>query len=395
MVCLFLQIADESIVYGADRLSNSNDCKRRKVKCNGQVPCERCHKLTINCEYAPNYSIRDPYLRTMQEHIESLQQQVNDLYSRFHLAGLNVAGQSYPMQQQIAGPNQSFDPSIQNQTIPFTRQSMTNSGGYQYGQTPGNSPYPSASAPRTGEPSPMPNTPYSPLQTLANAQSGNAHRMHENKDPVWSMELGDVVAVVQNLNNVDRALAACLDLPQILATAQSLFSFVDSVRRTGLMKGEKAGPDAMNGLSVDLLKMTFAVSLYCSDPNRIPEAQLLAQNVKSKLGDYVFETGDGRTVALFLLVAIMSIRDSGDGAAAQRALNIAVNTMKETGLDLDDVPNWTVPSASKPQLLALVQYIERFQREQLEQLDGEEKSMHLTSTGNRQRSMQTSTSQKV
>ncbi len=32
----------------------SNECKRRKIKCNGQTPCQRCGNLSLDCVYAPN-----------------------------------------------------------------------------------------------------------------------------------------------------------------------------------------------------------------------------------------------------------------------------------------------------------------------------------------------------
>ena len=31
-----------------------NECKRRKIKCNGQTPCQRCGNLNLDCQYAPN-----------------------------------------------------------------------------------------------------------------------------------------------------------------------------------------------------------------------------------------------------------------------------------------------------------------------------------------------------
>jgi len=33
---------------------NSNECKRRKIKCNGNQPCQRCGNLNIECVYASN-----------------------------------------------------------------------------------------------------------------------------------------------------------------------------------------------------------------------------------------------------------------------------------------------------------------------------------------------------
>lgn len=31
-----------------------NECKRRKIKCNGNTPCQRCGNLNLECLYAPN-----------------------------------------------------------------------------------------------------------------------------------------------------------------------------------------------------------------------------------------------------------------------------------------------------------------------------------------------------
>lgn len=32
----------------------SNECKRRKIKCNGQTPCQRCGNMSLECVYTPN-----------------------------------------------------------------------------------------------------------------------------------------------------------------------------------------------------------------------------------------------------------------------------------------------------------------------------------------------------
>ena len=60
-----------------------NECKRRKIKCNGQSPCQRCGNLNLDCVYAPNCCNGFKDSREYQEmagHIASLQEQVNMLY---------------------------------------------------------------------------------------------------------------------------------------------------------------------------------------------------------------------------------------------------------------------------------------------------------------------------
>ena len=31
-----------------------SECKRRKIKCNGETPCQRCGNLSLECLYVPN-----------------------------------------------------------------------------------------------------------------------------------------------------------------------------------------------------------------------------------------------------------------------------------------------------------------------------------------------------
>jgi hypothetical protein len=39
---------------GGLTIEESNECKRRKIKCNGQAPCHRCGRQHIECVYVEN-----------------------------------------------------------------------------------------------------------------------------------------------------------------------------------------------------------------------------------------------------------------------------------------------------------------------------------------------------
>ncbi|KAH7375289.1 fungal-specific transcription factor domain-containing protein [Plectosphaerella cucumerina] len=62
-----------------------NECKRRKIKCNGETPCQRCGNLNLACLYAPNCcsnSFRESdEFKEMAAQLASLQEQV-DLLSQ-------------------------------------------------------------------------------------------------------------------------------------------------------------------------------------------------------------------------------------------------------------------------------------------------------------------------
>lgn len=63
-----------------------NECKRRKIKCNGETPCQRCGNLQLECLYAPNCCANGNFKDTedfkrMNAHITSLQEQVDGLFA--------------------------------------------------------------------------------------------------------------------------------------------------------------------------------------------------------------------------------------------------------------------------------------------------------------------------
>lgn len=95
-----------------------NECKRRKIKCNGQNPCQRCGNLNLECVYAPNCctGFKDSHeYREMQAQTALLQDQVSMLYH--DLSSLRAQlGQPPPppMQQQQPSP----PPMMQQQTTP-------------------------------------------------------------------------------------------------------------------------------------------------------------------------------------------------------------------------------------------------------------------------------------
>ncbi|KAI7193563.1 fungal transcriptional regulatory protein [Hortaea werneckii] len=91
-----------------------NECKRRKIKCNGQTPCQRCGNLNLECVYAPNCcnGFKDSHeYKEMQGHVASLQDQISMLYH--DLSSLrSQLGQPPPppIQQHVQQPQQHQPP---------------------------------------------------------------------------------------------------------------------------------------------------------------------------------------------------------------------------------------------------------------------------------------------
>ncbi|KAI1073778.1 hypothetical protein F5B20DRAFT_565791 [Whalleya microplaca] len=65
-----------------------NECKRRKIKCNGEKPCQRCGNLNLQCLYAPNCcstNFKDSEeFKQMTSQVNHLQEQVEILFNNMN-----------------------------------------------------------------------------------------------------------------------------------------------------------------------------------------------------------------------------------------------------------------------------------------------------------------------
>src|SRR5579862_65796 len=109
-------------------LESSNECKRRKIKCNGNTPCQRCGNLKLECQYAPNCcsnGFRDSdEFKQMNAQIASLQDQVNNLYDNLNALRLREGtsmGEPRPLERSVSMSQYSVNngsPSVRQQPTP-------------------------------------------------------------------------------------------------------------------------------------------------------------------------------------------------------------------------------------------------------------------------------------
>ncbi|KAK6858209.1 hypothetical protein PG995_005908 [Apiospora arundinis] len=103
-----------------------NECKRRKIKCNGETPCQRCGNLNLQCLYAPNccstnFKDSDEYkdmastVTRLQEQVETLFTNMNNLRSEtLRLAPIHDRILPVPTTTLSAGTPASTSPSSQS-----------------------------------------------------------------------------------------------------------------------------------------------------------------------------------------------------------------------------------------------------------------------------------------
>jgi hypothetical protein len=280
-----------------------NECKRRKIKCNGQTPCQRCGNLNLECVYAPNccngFKDSQEY-KDMAAHMSSLQDQVNVLFENVNTLraalGQSAPQQMPPQQQQqpsLPPPSHTstpIDPSLQNHSFgglpraPSSAHmsvspSQTKSRSYSIQQQPQTS-YRGPTSNEfsfgvadnslqtmgitEGKPEPNGNDVHavqpssSPGQLERNMQLIQA--VHEEKDPIYTVSKEEALRLCRVYEDEMGLMYPVLDIQTVMQYTERLYSFIDAARRNGFIQQGLPGSDAINDENTIILKMIIAAA---------------------------------------------------------------------------------------------------------------------------------------
>jgi hypothetical protein len=303
-----------------------NECKRRKIKCNGQTPCQRCGNLNLECVYAPNccngFKDSQEY-KDMASHMASLQDQVNILFENVNTmrAALgqpapppNVAQQiSQQQQQQASLPPPShtgtpIDPSLQNHTFGLPRGPPSSTMSMSPSQTKSRSFSIQQQQSQTSYRGPTSNefsfgVADNSLQTMgitegkADANGDNVHALqpstspgqvernlqllqavHEEKDPIYSVSKEEALRLCRVYEDEMGIMYPVVNIPTVMEYTERLYSFIDAARRNGLVQQGFPGADAIDDENTIILKMIIAC------------ASTMEGSGSSELGHSIFES---------------------------------------------------------------------------------------------------------
>lgn len=294
-----------------------NECKRRKIKCNGQTPCQRCGNLNLECLYAPNccnnFKESDEF-KHMSAHLSSLQQQVDDLFHSLASLRTHVDVQSNgsigtPFAHQDYPPMLPPPPSARSRTKSFSkhprfhgptanafnlgvaRSSLQTMGitGADDGEGDGD-----AEGAATNDPTPRTSPPY--------AHAFVAKRpLHANKDPIWSISKQEAMRLVHVWHEEQGIMYPILDMDKLLRYTEMLFSFVEAAARSGLMQGALPGADAIMDNQTSVLKLVLAITLVMEGGGKDALGEKLFENVQNVIERILSEPVSLQTISLLTL----------------------------------------------------------------------------------------------
>ncbi|KAK6582460.1 hypothetical protein PZA11_004868 [Diplocarpon coronariae] len=263
-----------------------NECKRRKIKCNGNTPCQRCGNLNLDCQYAPNCCTNgfkeSEEFRQMNANIASLQEQVDNLYANLSAlrAGadglsfmapsedsisvsrpptLSPAGRYRPMQKHpsFRGPTSSAF------SLDVAKNTLHNMGYQGLGADEGAI---------TSDATPIGSPPPVTAQLLT---------VDKNpcKEPIWQISKEEMIRLCRVYEEQMGLMYPVLEIERIIIYGTNLYNFTDAAVRNGL--ASLSLPEtSIHDDQLLVLKMVLACATVAEGHGRSEIAYRLFESVR-------------------------------------------------------------------------------------------------------------------
>ncbi|KAK5120941.1 hypothetical protein LTR85_005725 [Meristemomyces frigidus] len=369
-----------------------NECKRRKIKCNGQTPCQRCGNLNLECVYAPNCcnGFKDSLeYKEMANHITSLQEQVNALWSDLSNLRAQLGHPPPPPMQQQQQQQQHMvqqppppppaqhqqhqtpiDPSLQSAPYPSHRPS------YSMPQASPGAPVaqmsPNLTRPKSHSQNQQPSfrgptsdefnfgVAKSSLQTMGitghegtedgsglagvgTADPSPAHSpptrnraqflqsYHADKDPIWGISQEETMRLCSVYEDEMGLMYPILDINKVMAYATKLHRFMEAAHRTGLMQQGMPGSDSIDDEDTNILKMVLATALTVEGSGRSDLGRRLFEYVQPAIDDLLLGSVGLKGIRLLTMTATYEFQRDNEGTA-WRIIGLTARLCIEMGL---------------------------------------------------------------
>jgi hypothetical protein len=254
----------------------------------------------------------DREFRSMKSHIDTLQEQVNTLFTNLNSLCQEKQSESPAFEPSSYSRDASRSLSISQSSLPTTVHSnkprinhprfrgptssafsfdVAKSSLQTMGITQPEDPIHEEFPTRDGTPvgSPLPRVPASiPI--------------HPAKDPLWNMNRDDAIRLCRVYEEEVGLMYPFLDIEKIISQVNLLFTFLEAATRSGLTKRTMPGPDALTDDETNILKMILAVALLVEGSGRSEVGKRLFESVRPTVEMRLWQPADMCTLKLVTLV---------------------------------------------------------------------------------------------
>lgn len=312
----------------------SNECKRRKIKCNGETPCQRCGNLNLACLYAPNCcsnSFRDSdefkdmsaQLASLQEQVDMLTQTMDSVRSEtLRLAPIQETGGHkmlpLPTSTITASPASSMSslqrpemahirpPSFRGPTSMAYSLDIANNTIHNMGYK----------ATEDGDEPQAASAEETPIRSLP---------VDKAPDPLWDFGKDEMVRLCRLHEEEAGIMYPVAKIQSVIEHAWNLSSYMDQQRKTGAIV-------SLNDDKTLLLKMVMCCAIVVEDHGPSERAAKLFESAEDVLNRKLLS--DAVDVSSMPLLALLSGYRflSGDEVLAWRVCGQVVRLCIELGI---------------------------------------------------------------
>lgn len=119
-----------------------------------------------------------------------------------------------------------------------------------------------------------------PASPNLGAASAPTQRMHEDKDPIWSISKEEAQRLCRVYEDEMGLMYPILDTEKVIAYTENLYRFMDAMRRQGLFRGDQPGADRIDDEDANILKMVIACALMTEGAGQSELGQRIFENVQ-------------------------------------------------------------------------------------------------------------------
>ncbi|KAL4978966.1 hypothetical protein BDW66DRAFT_148814 [Aspergillus desertorum] len=294
-----------------------NDCKRRKIKCNGERPCLRCGRQNIPCVYdnAQESGGHETIgIERLYEQMNAMQAQISALTASVHsLAQSNAPG----LVPRPAAAPQHRRISVASKELTFLGPTTS---GFSFDLAKSSLKERGIDIERNGditrEPSPLP-TPPSP---------GSCHV----GDPLWSISKTEALRLCRVYEEEMGAMYPVVELDQLLHNVRLLYGPTETEPWPRAL-AHAQGNGELDSDDIHILRLVFACALTAEAGGSSELAMSLFATVRDAADHYVWASPEIKSITLLALVAILYFQIDEE-TLAWRTIGIVERMCLEKGL---------------------------------------------------------------
>lgn len=252
----------------------------------------------------------------MSAHIQSLQEQVNNLYANLdtlrngqgYIAQPNHAQETFPLHPALAqsdssGPYRNASSPSQTHGSQPRFQGPTSSA-FSFDVARSSLQTMGITAPEMHEDGVFNDDEMTPRGSPRQLQAPIASMtVHPNKDPLWKIGKDEAIRLCRVYEEEMGIMYPIIDMERTITQANTLFTFTEAAARTGLMNRAMSGPDRLANNEVNILKMVLAIALIVEGEGQSDLGRMLYESCREAFEGRL--SGPVEIKGLILLVLVV------------------------------------------------------------------------------------------